>query len=120
MSATRTCRPSAVLLLSTLLGASGCLGSEALSGPTGILSVAVAPLNLSGITDAAYTLTVTNGAAGSGQVVWTRGLTSQRYGDGAGSLAYVGTCDAATGVNTITLTLTALHDVGASSRSRRT
>ncbi|PKN55059.1 MAG: hypothetical protein CVU56_23325 [Deltaproteobacteria bacterium HGW-Deltaproteobacteria-14] len=80
--------------------------------PTGRLAVDVAPLNLSGLTDADYTITVFNGPNATGDVVWTRAVTSQRYGDGAGSLAYVGTCDAATGVNTVELRLTALHDAG--------
>ena len=87
----------------------GCAG-EVPNTPTGRLAINVAPLNLSGITDADYTLTVTNGANGGGEVVWTRDVTSQRYGDGAGSLAYVGTCDASTGVNTVELELTALRD----------
>ncbi len=88
----------------------GCAG-EAPNTPTGRLAINVAPLNLSGITDADYTLTVTNGANGGGSEVWARAVTSQRYGDGAGSLAYVGTCDASTGVNTVKLELTALRDV---------
>lgn len=83
------------------------------SAPTGRVAIAVAPLNLSGISDADYTLEVTNGAAGAGDTVWTKAVTSQRYGDGAGSLSYVGTCDAQTGVNTVRLTLTALHDATA-------
>ncbi|TNF37036.1 MAG: hypothetical protein EP329_04155, partial [Deltaproteobacteria bacterium] len=87
-----------------------CTGGTTPSGPAGRLSVDVAPLNLSGLTDADYVLTVTNGPGGTGDVVWTRALTSQQYGDGAGSASYVGTCDAATGVNTVTLELTALYD----------
>ncbi|PKN56915.1 MAG: hypothetical protein CVU56_13820 [Deltaproteobacteria bacterium HGW-Deltaproteobacteria-14] len=71
----------------------------------------MAPLNLSGITNARYVLTVRNGPNGTGEVVWTRALSSQQYGDGAGSLSYVGTCDASTGANTVTLELTGLDDV---------
>jgi len=74
--------------------------------PTGRVAVAVAPLSLPGIVDADYTLTVDNGS----ETVWTRDLSSSGYGDGAGSLSYVGTCDADAGTNTVTLTLTALHD----------
>jgi len=91
--------------VATLLG--GCVESPS---PSGRLAVAVAPLSLPGITDADYVLTVTNGAAGGGQQVWTRALSSQGYGSGDGSASYVGTCDASTGLNTVTLELTALHD----------
>ena len=37
-------------------------------GPTGRLDIGVAPLSLEGIVDADYTLTVTNGADGGGEV----------------------------------------------------
>jgi|GEM_PF-1043040 len=80
------------------------------SGPEGRLAIDIAPLSLEGVTDAEYTLTVTNGPAGTGQTVWTRDISSQAYGDGAGSASYVGTCDAATGTNTVELRLTALYD----------
>ncbi|TNF37866.1 MAG: hypothetical protein EP329_01985 [Deltaproteobacteria bacterium] len=79
-------------------------------GAQGDLSIAVAALNLPGVTDADYTLTVHNGPGGTGEVVWTRAISSAAYGDGAGSLSYVGTCDAGTGINTVTLELTALYD----------
>jgi len=81
------------------------------NGPRGSLAIEVAPLDLSGVTDVDYVLTVHNGAAGTGEVVWTRALSSGRYGDGAGSLSYVGTCDASTAVNTVTLELVTLRDV---------
>ncbi|PKN56840.1 MAG: hypothetical protein CVU56_14060 [Deltaproteobacteria bacterium HGW-Deltaproteobacteria-14] len=75
------------------------------------MAVAVAPLSLDGITDARYQVTVTNAAGGAGETVWEKILESTRYGDGAGSLAYVGTCDAdATGgVNTVIVELLALY-----------
>jgi len=92
------------------LGSLHCT-ADAPRGPEGRLAVVVAPLNLSGVTDADYVLTVHNGPNGAGDVVWTRDVSSQRYGDGAGSLSYVGTCDAETGTNTVTLELTALYDV---------
>ncbi|TNF28381.1 MAG: hypothetical protein EP329_17975 [Deltaproteobacteria bacterium] len=85
-------------------------GQSSSPGPEGRLAIDVAPLSLPGITDADYTLTVTNAAAGGGDVVWTRSITSQGFGDGAGSLSYVGTCDAATGTNTVVLVLDALYD----------
>ncbi|TNF30481.1 MAG: hypothetical protein EP329_13675, partial [Deltaproteobacteria bacterium] len=83
---------------------------DAPRGPVGRLAVDVAPLTLPGITDAEYVLTVHNGPGGTGDVVWTKAVSSQGYGDGAGSLSYVGTCDAETGTNTVTLELTALYD----------
>ncbi|PKN59542.1 MAG: hypothetical protein CVU56_00515 [Deltaproteobacteria bacterium HGW-Deltaproteobacteria-14] len=101
--------PRCALVLA-VLSLAACAG-EAPSAPAGRLAIDVAPLNLSGITNADYTLTVTNGPGGGGDTVWTRAISSQQYGDGAGSLSYVGTCDATTGVNTVSLTLTALYDV---------
>ncbi|TNF28700.1 MAG: hypothetical protein EP329_17360 [Deltaproteobacteria bacterium] len=75
------------------------------AGPTGHVAVNVAPLSLPGISDATYTLEVVAGA----QTVWTKAVTSSAYGDGAGSLSYVGTCDADAGTNTVRLTLDALQ-----------
>ncbi|TNF36352.1 MAG: hypothetical protein EP329_05305 [Deltaproteobacteria bacterium] len=96
----------AVLVAASL---SACLGGSA-GPPTGRLAIDVAPLSLAGISDATYTLTVHNGPGGTGDVVWTKTVTSQQYGDGAGSISYVGSCDAATGVNTVTLELLELRD----------
>jgi len=86
--------------------ASGCAGATD-DGPTGRIDVAVAPLSLPGVSDAVYTLTVTNGG---GDTVWSKQLSSSSYGDGAGSISYVGTCDASDGVadNTIALVLDSL------------
>jgi len=107
----RTSSPPLNLAILGALALMACQ-DDVRSGPEGQVSIAVAPLNLAGITDAVYTLRVTNGAGGAGQVVWEKaGIRSTRYGDGGGSLAYVGTCDAATGTNTVTLTLTSLSDV---------
>ena len=86
-----------------------CLGA-APGGPVGELAIGVAPLHLAQLVDATYRLTVTNAPGGAGDVVWTRTLDSADYGDGAGSLAYVGTCDAATGTNTVRLELLTLRD----------
>jgi len=79
----------------------------------GQVRIDVAALSLPGLTDAEYTVTVTNGADGGGDVVWTRALSSTSYGDGAGSLSYVGTCDASDdGVSTVTVALDALRTAG--------
>ncbi|TNF24887.1 MAG: hypothetical protein EP329_24170 [Deltaproteobacteria bacterium] len=93
--------------LALSIALSGCLQETPAPGPTGRLGIDVAALSLEGVTDATYTLEVTNAAAGAGETVWTKTLTSSQYGDGAGSIAYVGTCDADVpgGVNTVKLTL---------------
>jgi len=89
------------------LALAGCGKTEAPAGPP--LSIAVAPLELPGLGDADYTVTVKSAAS---EVVWTRALRSSAYGDGAGSLSYVGTCDAASQPNTVELSLDALRAVG--------
>jgi len=63
----------------------GCTGSE---GPTGSrFDIAVAPLGLTGVTDACYDLRVTNRPGGLGDTVWTKtGVCSRQYGDSAGAL----------------------------------
>ena len=90
-----------------LFGVSACESSTP-EAPGARIELAVAPLELAGVTNATYTLTVRNK---SGQTVFTRGLDSRTYGDGAGSLSYVGPCDAdpAENPNTVSLTLTALY-----------
>ncbi|TNF34166.1 MAG: hypothetical protein EP329_07520, partial [Deltaproteobacteria bacterium] len=96
-------------LAAALAIVSGC--AEAPTGPTGHVAIAVAPLSLPGVSDAVYTLTVENGAS---ELVWSKQLASSAYGDGAGSISYVGTCDAADGVqqNTISLVLDSLTAEG--------
>jgi len=89
-----------------------CLGAADGEDPRGGLAIEVAPLGLTSVSDATYRVTVTNDTGGSGDIVWERELTSSGYGDGAGSLSYVGSCDASTGVNTVTLRLLALYDGG--------
>lgn len=75
------------------------------SGPR--VAVGVRALSLSGIGNARYTLTVTNAL---GQTVWSRQVDADTYGDGVGSLSYVGPCDASANPNTVTLTLDELRD----------
>jgi|GEM_PF-1379388 len=77
-------------------------------GPS--VAIDVAPLELAGVTNAAYTITVFNGPNGTGEIVWTRSsLESDSYGDGAGSLSFVGPCDADTADNSVRLELEALY-----------
>ncbi len=72
------------------------------------LTIEVSPLALDGITDATYRLSVQAGAT----LVWQAEVSSARYGDGRGGLAYVGTCDASSSPNTVTLELLSLADGG--------
>jgi hypothetical protein len=98
------------------------------------LEVRVSPLSLPGIGDACFDLRVTNGAAGAGDVVWTRGtpglnggvpdpgaICSDRYGDGRGDITWVGPCDASgqldldpqgERINSVTLWFDGLYDAG--------
>ena len=89
--------PPALAPLSALLALSltGCLeGPPAgLQGPAGSLALDVAALALEGVEEALWDLRVRNGAASSATVFAAR-LASTRYGDGAGSVSYVGPCDA--------------------------
>ncbi len=92
----------------------GCLDAEPPptdAGGDSVVTIEVAPLTLDGVTDADYTIRVTNAPNGGGDVVWERtSLTSSQYGDGAGSLSYVGPCDADTVGNSVTLTLVGLSE----------
>ena len=103
------------LTLLVALGSAGCLGAApAGDAPGARVAIAVSPLRLAGVADARYSLTVTNAANGAGDLVWQRtALTSTQYGDGTGSLTYVGPCDASTGTNSIRLDLEALFEAGA-------
>ncbi|TNF34193.1 MAG: hypothetical protein EP329_07500, partial [Deltaproteobacteria bacterium] len=95
-----------VALAGLVCGLSAC--SHDVDAPGARVAVAVAPLDLPGLTDARYTLSV----VADGEVVWTRTLDSSAYGDGSGSLSYVGTCDADAAQNTVQLVLDGLQ-VGA-------
>ncbi|MCA9518354.1 MAG: hypothetical protein KC635_25645 [Myxococcales bacterium] len=70
------------------------------------LTITVAPLDLPGVTDVSYAITVKNSDQ---TIVWTRaGLTSSQYGDGQGDLTFVGPCDATKSPNTVELTVESL------------
>ena len=68
----------------------GCGADE--TDPTGpAVEIAVAPLELPGISNTVYEVTVKNE---SGEVVWSRQVDADGFGDGAGGVALVGPCDA--------------------------
>ena len=86
---------------------SGCLAGPVGSPSSGAgIAVAVAPLSLPGVTNARYHLRVANA---SGDVVIDLDLTADRYGDGAGGVAYVAPCDADDNDNSVQLTLLDLY-----------
>jgi len=86
----------------------GCSGGEPTTpGAGGRVAIEVAPLSLAGVGDADYRLTVRNHSAAT---VWTRDVDAAGFGDGAGSIAYVGTCDAQDNDNVVTVELLALRD----------
>jgi len=87
--------------ISLVLAVGACGGTESPSEPGARLAINVAPLTLEGVSDVTYTLWVTNGAA----TVWTKTLTSSKFGDGKGALSYVGPCDASAATNDVHLTI---------------
>ena len=99
---------SAIML--SMVGALGACDGE---GPGTTVSISTQPLTLQGVEDACYTLEVRNDV---GETVWSLGhVCATQYGDGVGSITYIGTCDATDndGVdgakNTVTLTLENLY-----------
>ena len=103
-----------VALSLVVLGLLGCGGEPPTDelARAGRVAIEVAPLSLAGVTDARYTLTVTSGPDGTGETVWQRTVTSSQYGDGAGSLAYVGPCDASAAQGSVSLELLTLYGSG--------
>ncbi len=104
-----------LLALPPLAVWAGC-GSErrGIDGPS--VGISVAPLTLAGVTDACYGLTVFNAplaGLATADTVWTQaGICADQYGDGTGSITYIGTCDAASTLNTVELTLERLCSGG--------
>ncbi|MCB9731184.1 MAG: hypothetical protein H6745_00975 [Deltaproteobacteria bacterium] len=96
------------LLAASALALAACGAGDSPSPPADTgpgVRIAVAPLSLPGVTDAEYTLVVSN----PGGEVWRKTLTSRGYGDGSGALSYVGPCDAAANPHTVTLTVDHLY-----------
>jgi len=118
-------------LSGALLALGACAQSDATPAPRG-LEINVAALNLPGVGKVCFDLTVYNaagGAAGGGQVVWSRGtpgpngnaasgaVCSDTYGNSSGGdITFVGTCDAdgaggaSSRMNSVTLWIDGLYD----------
>ncbi len=85
---------------------SGTQPSDGLTGPKFQLNIA--PLKLDGVGEAIYGLTVLNG---NGETVWTNSdVRSTRYGNGSGSVTFVGACDASSNPNTVRIDSLQLFD----------
>jgi len=97
--------PRVSLLSGLLLLTLAACSSE--DPPRDRVTITVAPLKLADLTDVEYRLTVKNAAA---QTVWTREVTSSRFGDGKGGLSYVGACDADSNPNTVSVDILNLID----------
>jgi hypothetical protein len=100
-----------LLLALGAISTAGCAAeSTGPSAPATSIEVKVVPLELTGITDATFSVTVQNG---NDEVVWScPDLTSSRFGNGLGDLSYVGPCDAQSNPHTVTLELVSRSDAG--------
>ncbi|MCA9516442.1 MAG: hypothetical protein KC635_15990 [Myxococcales bacterium] len=92
-----------------LLGVSACSGGglNTTNTPGNRVQISAAALQLAGIADATYVITVTNRDE---QTVWQETVTSSQYGDGKGDISYVGPCDADANPNHVALELLSLTD----------
>jgi|GEM_PF-3304083 len=86
-----------------------CSGGAPSDVPGARIQIDVAALELPGVTDARYAITVRND---SSEVVATREVTADAYGDGAGGVSYVSPCDADDNDNTVSVELLSLSDAG--------
>ncbi|MFT7581754.1 MAG: hypothetical protein ACI9MR_003432 [Myxococcota bacterium] len=94
------------ILCSLLLPLAGCSNSEAPdNAPSTGVEITVLPLQLDGIIDATWRITVENAQS---QTVWTEDVTSSQFGDNAGAISYVGPCDATPSANPNVVSLTLL------------
>ena len=85
-----------------------CEPSPTTSGPVeGRLEVRAVPLSLGPVTEVVYQVTV---VGAGGQTVWTREIASTQFGDGAGAISYVGTCDPAANPNQVELSIVSMSD----------
>ncbi|MCA9516331.1 MAG: hypothetical protein KC635_15420 [Myxococcales bacterium] len=70
--------------------------------------VSISALTLTGVADAIWDVRVTNGADPA-ETVFVQRLSASRYGDGAGSVSYVGPCDASEPDNHVELRLVGVY-----------
>lgn len=99
----------ALIAASSVLAFAAC--AESGSEPTSGVEIAVSPLTFDAITDGCWTLSVFNNEGGT---VWTDSdICSTDYGDGAGSISFVTTCDATDNDNTVEIILQDLFEGGA-------
>ena len=107
---TRLARPSTrlpALVMLSLLGAGGGCGASAPPSDQGPqIAINVSPFEIDSVTNAEYRLTVRNSL---NEVVWTRVVSADGYGNGQGSLSYVGPCDAQANPNTVAVEVLALY-----------
>jgi titin len=85
-----------------------CEPAPTTSGPAeGRLEVRAVPLSLGPVSEVVYQVTV---VGAGGQTVWTREVASTQFGDGAGAISYVGTCDPAANPNQVELSIVSMSD----------
>lgn len=103
---------SSIVAVGALALAAGACGKDEGGGDGPGLAITVKPLQLNGIAEVVYGITVKRNG---GQVVWAKtDLASTQFGDGAGGLAYVGPCDGSEGSNphTVELVIQSITEVG--------
>ncbi|MFT7582774.1 MAG: hypothetical protein ACI9MR_004457 [Myxococcota bacterium] len=103
-----TLRLLAMLALLPMVGFGGCAEDAVpgLSGPSGDLEIAIAPLMLADVADACFDIEVKNE---SGERVFATRITSQRNGNGTGDATYIGTCDASDATNDVELDIVGIY-----------
>jgi hypothetical protein len=84
-----------------------CTGAGSLDTPGARVAISVAPFEIPTVTNAAFRLTVRNAAD---DIVWQRNIDADRYGDGHGSVSYVGSCDAASNPNRVSVEVLELFE----------
>jgi hypothetical protein len=82
--------------------AAGCGKSDTNDGPGSKLGVTVAALTAGDVGDACWTISATNGL---GVPLWSTPICGADFGNASGGVSYVGVCDAANPVHTVTLVL---------------
>ncbi len=91
----------------------GCDDGTGTVEPGRSVEVAIAALDLTGVTNACFTVSVHNGPpTAGGELVWSEaGICADDYGDGTGSISYIGPCDAdVPNDNVVSLVLQGLYD----------